>query len=176
MGTGIGEAGIGEVMKCLSKLERETARLYLALHDKCGGEASAILLFIAMDSSKHSGLLSQLAGRAGQASKTRCIKLLGKSFEETYNLVRNLRKKIEEKQSLGKTELIEILENMTDYEKSIGEEYLMLLYSKTLSLLPQYREEARVLELIAEDEERHVKLVEEALKLIIRKPGKSNKT
>ena len=117
-------ADLSEIFLCLSHLERETADFYVSLSGRVRDEkVRALLLFIGMDSSKHSNLFKDLSGLES-AEAEGCEELLGEMFSECVSLLRELEEKVRGKQEVEEEILPEIIRKLVEYEDKLGEEYL----------------------------------------------------
>ncbi len=85
---------------------------------------------------------------------------------ESVKLIRRLKEKTEEvsKNPLSIEEARKLIEEQTRMEGNIGEEYLNMCQAKAFSLIAGSALIRKILELISEDEERHIELLKTALK------------
>jgi rubrerythrin len=148
---------------CLALIEYETCLLYKAIVDKTEDLRVRLLLFnILAETKKHKGVLEQMSKIYGQTYPPQmadCNKMMGKVFKESVESARSLRRK-----SRKGLPLLQVMENLVDYEKAIGEEYATIIYSQLKILQTREAAMKKILEYIVMDEERHV----EALRLAIR--------
>ncbi|RLG46247.1 MAG: hypothetical protein DRN92_05635 [Thermoproteota archaeon] len=148
-------------------LEQEISNLLLTLAQAFEGsdEAKAILIYVGLDSLKHANLLEQSAKvllRDVEVDLENCRDLVG---TELVNLIKHIREETEElaKGPISMEEARKLIEEQTKMEGQLGEEYLNMCQAKALSLIATSEVVKKILELISEDEERHLKLLETAL-------------
>ncbi|MCD6564214.1 MAG: hypothetical protein J7K23_09940 [Thermoproteales archaeon] len=167
MNTELGSSIYG-IFLCLAEIEKVTARLYNDLSNKVSDSfVSGILDFISFDSTKHYMILSDLANIYKVVIKDKdknCAYLLGNFYLMSIDLVREINDYIREKDSISLDELNKILNKLVSYEGKIGEEYVTEIVTKLIVDLGELDKGVkRILELINEDENRHVSLLKEIL-------------
>ncbi|MEN3024885.1 MAG: hypothetical protein ABC595_07365 [Candidatus Methanosuratincola petrocarbonis] len=142
----------------LAFYEKKTAEVYeKILPSVKDGTARILISILAIDSRKHSEVFRQLSGKevpemAPQAD-------VGAVAAEAVKILN------EAEGMIGKKPPLEILEGLVRYEKLMNEEYLVEIYSKALDLKQKNGIIKKVLNSIAEDEERHRDFLELALDL-----------
>jgi len=146
---------------CCSMLEDAVARAYrrmaLLTVEK---ELKPLLLHIAYDSFKHSRVLREIA--KGLSAKVKidfeaCLKQMGEAWKE---IVESAEAMASRKERIRTEELLTIIDRMEGIESFTGEEYLMFINSRLLQVVSYIDKRdlelyKAMLELIAEDEERH---------------------
>jgi len=142
----------------LAFYELKTAEVYERILPSIkNGTAKLLISILAMDSRKHSEVFRQLSGSAIPESAPRAD--IGPVAAEAGRIL------IEAEGSIGKKPSLEILKDLFRYEKLMNEEYLVEIYSKALDLANKDRAVKKVLDSIAEDEERHRCFLEDAVRL-----------
>jgi rubrerythrin len=159
---------IVEYISCLSVLEENTALLYSNLSDRVESPAliKSLLLSISQDSLKHSTLLKGIADSiSNPKGKTRdCAKKIG----EVWSIVsRSLNEVTNEE--IGALDFSELLSRLNVLERSLAEEYYILVQMKTLQFMVKEINQLyeinlesvkRIFESIIRDEERHRDLLD----------------
>mgnify|MGYP000297663835 CR=1 FL=1 len=163
----ISNSQLSRMLLCMGFLEQEISNLLLTLAQAFEGsdEAKAILIYVGLDSLKHANLLEQSAKvllRDVEVDLENCRDLVG---TELVNLIKHIREETEElaKGPISMEEARKLIEEQTKMEGQLGEEYLNMCQAKALSLIATSKVVKKILELISEDEERHLKLLETAL-------------
>jgi|GEM_PF-2625720 len=163
----ISNSQLSRMLLCMGFLEQEISNLLLTLAQAFEGsdEAKAILIYVGLDSLKHANLLEQSAKvllRDVEVDLENCRDLVG---TELVNLIKHIREETEElaKGPISMEEARKLIEEQTKMEGQLGEEYLNMCQAKALSLIATSEVVKKILELISEDEERHLKLLETAL-------------
>ena len=153
---------VEKAFRCLARIEAYTAQLYMELSLKAPDpEASSIFLFIALDSSKHSRVFKKFSQESSRVTSSECKRILGQVYSDTCKLLRRIRRETKDKVKLDNIEFLGVLEKLLMFESSVGEEYLTLISARELMHLVSPEEVKTLLRLIAEDEERHAKLIEQ---------------
>ncbi len=156
-------------LSCLSSLEKLTARVYRKIRGKTRDTyASLIFSFISHDSEKHSVMFKDMASIMGKPRSTRisiarCSSILGSFYREAYYTLLEVENITDNVEIIDEELMVKLVEKLTAYEDTAGEEYLVgltayLLSEEARSLQEAYR---RILSLIGEDEKRHQELLEE---------------
>jgi rubrerythrin len=142
----------------LAFYERKTAEVYEKIRPSIkNGTARLLISILAIDSRKHSEVFRHLSG--GEVPKTAPEADLGPVAAEAVRI-------LDEAESLiGKKAPLEILEGLVKYEKLMNEEYLVEIYAKALDLKQKNGTIKKVLNSIAEDENRHRDFLEQAISL-----------
>ncbi len=158
---------------CLAKLERAVYELYHTISLRAtNDEVSWIMEFIALDSWKHNLLYMEMAGRLTNERDLRvedadCKDLLGNLFIDSLKEQIGMKERIEAKTSLSNDEVKKLLDKLGEVEKVASEEVFVGTVVNILKMSPEVKDKnglKKILEFIAEDEERHenlLKLVEE---------------
>ncbi len=159
-----------KIALCLAELEKKTSELYVEMADKISSPSiSLIMKFIGYDSLKHSLIFSEIAKMYGLKdeliSDKTCLDMLGTFFRDALELLNSLLMEIGRKRNLTRKYLAKILSKLVSYESSVGEEYFVGFVASVFS--QSYEEinisTKKILELIHEDEERHMSLIEDIL-------------
>jgi len=122
-----------------------------------------LLVNILEETKKHKKVMEQISRIYGQTyppQMVECEKAMGRAFKESIESTRSLRESFRKGMPL-----LKVMENLINYEKAVGEEYLTLLHSRVALLDAKEPAIRKILEYVAADEERH----EETLKLAISK-------
>ncbi len=119
-------------------------------------------MYVGLDSLKHANLLRQSAKvllRDVEVDLESCRNLVG---TEPVNLIKHIREETEElaKGSISMKEARKLIEEQTKMGGQLGEKYLNMCQAKALSLIATSKVVMEILELISEDEERHLELLE----------------
>ena len=159
---------IHDILYCLSRLERITARVYRKIAGRSKDlYAKLVLDFIGNDSGKHSIILREMAEAFKEKEKgsmrIMCSALLGSFYRDTCRMLRDVERVVESKESIDRDTMLDILEKLTGFEGMVGEEYLAGLVTRLLASSGSSLEEPvrKMLGLIGEDEDRHQELLEE---------------
>jgi len=151
-------------------VEREVSELLLSLARgiEWSEDVRAILMYVGFDSVKHADLLEKSAKNLvpdAEVNLKECEELVG---TESIKLVKRLREKTEEISIdlLTIEKARELIEEQTKIEGDIGEEYLNMCHAKAFSLITKSSLIRKILELISEDEERHIELLKSALEYL----------
>ncbi len=167
----INDFQLSKMLLCMARLEQEVSRFLLSIAGALegGDEAKAILVYVGLDSLKHEYILEQIAKdlvKDVEVDLENCQDLVG---TESVKLIKLFRKKTKEliEKSISIEYARRLIEEQTRMEGQIGEEYLNLCQAKVFSIVATSRKVKKVLELISEDEEKHIELLNEALKYLI---------
>ncbi|MCQ8892862.1 MAG: hypothetical protein NQU41_05720 [Candidatus Methanosuratincola sp.] len=142
----------------LAYYERKTAEVYEKILPSVKNSAARLLISIlAIDSRKHSEVFRHLSGekvpeRAPEADAGAVAAEAVKILNEAEGMI-------------GKKPPLEVLQGLVKYEKLLNEEYLVGIYAKALDLKQKNGIIKKVLNSIAEDEERHREFLELAVDL-----------
>jgi len=148
-------------------LEDSAAELYEKLVKRCeNNQVKLILLEILYETKKHGELLRYIY-KMGDGGKTipsygKCEEEMGSLFKNSLELITRLRKRVER----GAEPIKSIIMDSISFEKGFAEEYSSGIYAKISSLVETAPTIKEVLNHIAEDEERHVKMLQLASKLL----------
>lgn len=155
----------GKYYACLALLEDETAKLYEKLINRCEKDlAKLLLLNILYETKKHKELLVYIANLKGcvyPPITEECGKEAGSLIKDSLEDVRILKLQFEQSQSI-----IDVLRHLINFEKSISEEYLIMIHGGVLKHSEDNPAVREVLKYVAEDEERHINLLNLACKLL----------
>jgi len=166
---------LARLAHCCSILEDAVARAYrrmaLLTVEK---EVKPLLLYIAHDSLKHSKVLREVAKSLSAKAKAdleACREQMGEAWKKVVESAMAMDSR---KEKIMVEELLSVIDGMEDIESFAGEEYLMLINSRAMQVVP--RKDKRglelykaVLELIAEDEERHKSILMKIKEVLTRK-------
>ncbi|MFH0896622.1 MAG: hypothetical protein V1850_01045 [Candidatus Bathyarchaeota archaeon] len=154
-------------VSCVALLEDSAAELYEKLVKRCeNNQVKLILLEILYETKKHGELLRHIH-KMGDGEETipsygKCEKEMGSLFRDSLELITHLRKQVER----GKEPIKSIIMDSINFEKGFGEEYSSGIYAKISSLVETSPTIKEVFNHIAEDEKRHVKMLQLASKLL----------
>jgi len=155
----------------MALLEQEISKFLLNIAEALegGNEANAILIYVGLDSLKHEYILEKIAKDlvdGVEVDLESCQDLVG---TESVKLIKLLRKKTKEliERPISTKHARRLIEEQTRMEGQIGEEYLNLCQAKVFSIATASKKAKRVLELISEDEEKHIQLLNEALEYLV---------
>ncbi len=153
---------------CLAEIEKVTANLYSRISKKVNDEyISNIFDFISFDSTKHYMIFKNYARSFGYKKgdiEKNCSYLLGEFYRMSISLVDEIYESIKNKRRIPLEMLIGIVNELVSYEGKIGEEYVTEIVTKLMIDIGNLDKGVkRVLELINEDENRHVSLLKEVL-------------
>jgi rubrerythrin len=153
---------------CLAIIEDETSKLYEKLVDQCKDETVKLLLLnILYETKKHKELLFQIANLKKEfqlPTIEECEKEAGYLIKECLKNIQTLKMQIEQKHPI-----INILKKLIEFEDSISEEYLIMLHGEALKNLEEKLHIKEIVKYIAEDEKRHINLLELSCKLLNKK-------
>ncbi len=125
---------IGSYIRCLSTLEKETARLYRTLAEKVDMPlAKGLIQGLAHDSLKQANLLTSISDsvRFSEKKNNECEKKL----KVVSSMLGSFSIEIQAREKITKTEFPRIAENFAILEGSFVEEYIMLMQEDTLRCL-----------------------------------------
>lgn len=149
---------------CLALLEDETVKLYEELINQCKEDSVKLLLLnILYETKKHKEILifiSQLKGFIYPPVIEECEKEAGYLLKDSINFTRKLKAEAKEKT------LLEILKQLIEFEEAVSEEYLIKIHGEASKLIEDDLTIRKILEYIAEDEERHVNLLKLACSIL----------
>jgi len=172
---------IAKFLYCSSVLEEKVANAYRSLAERVEDQlVKSLLLYVSTDSLKHSTILRAI----GEG----LIKNLGVEVEDCENILGEIWRKLvmlagEEtlkEEKVESAELVSLADKIAEFESFVGEEYLTTLHLKVVSLMADelkvdLGDLKDILGWIAEDEERHEKIVTMIGNIISkRKNGKHN--
>jgi len=144
---------------CLAKLEHEMSLLYEAMVEKTEDLAvKPLLIFLLEDTRKHRMICEHISKVKSEPYPVRideCEKEVGTEFKRSIDYTRSLRDKFQKGMPL-----LDVVMKLVEYDEFIGEEYLTLLYSRMRFILTKENEIQKILEYIADDEERHKEILE----------------
>jgi len=149
--------GLEETIRCAALLEKLVSEFYRELSRRApSAEARAKLLYIARDSEKHAQLLLEFSEAKEPADYSSCTASFGYFFERVARFDQVIKKEY-----ISEDDLRALVSDMQRLENSVGEElFARMVYTMLAkSEFPRRGELKAILELLAEDEERHEKLV-----------------
>jgi rubrerythrin len=173
------QASIADFLHCASILEERAYLLYKSLADKVDLPLiNSLLLHIAYDSRKHSVLLKGISKSIAKPKKQSkdCQKNL--FFGGTWTVIERLAEEIATKERMPKEHISSLVEKLMLLERTVGEEYYILVQLKTLDYMTREIRETYnvdledmkdILETIISDEETHRKLLAKMKKILIGK-------
>lgn len=155
---------VAKFLYCSSVLEEKVAHAYERLAERAENSlVKSLLLYISTDSLKHSIIL--------RAASEEFVKNVGLKIENCEEILGEVWGRLallaEEMPAKGKIEdkdLASLADKMANFESFVGEEYLTTLHLKATSLMANMKKVdlgdlKDILEWIAEDEERHQKII-----------------
>lgn len=150
--------------ECLALIEGRTAELYERLIDKTSDpKVRLILSEILLETRKHEKLLTNIASLRGLShppKEDECRSRMGRIFEDVLEALTLI------SEYVAKGEVLKSMEILLNFEGSIGEEYFSQLESRLALAAEEEQVFKAILRNIAEDEERHVRLLKLALTLM----------
>jgi rubrerythrin len=167
---------IANYLHCSGILEEKVADAYASFADRTKNPTiKTLLLFIALDSQKHSRILKTLSQGITKTEPTteKCQEILGKAWKTS---IIQAQQETLKKQKITSKELASLIDKMVNFESFVGEEYLTTLHLKTLELIAKDKEIdsislKKILEWIVEDEERH-EIIMARIKILITQQNK----
>ncbi|MEM0308847.1 MAG: hypothetical protein QXO64_07895 [Thermofilaceae archaeon] len=158
------EHHVVDALRCVILLEEAVADLYdrLARLVKIV-ECSAALAFVARESSNHAALLKSLYG---EPLSEKCPQILGTAGTTTLSRIREVAAKLDAGWTPSHRQVAELLEELNDVERLVGEEVYTQIAAAVLSTRFSRLQEELLMS-IAEEEKRHyeiVRIVAEELK------------
>ncbi|MEM1588662.1 MAG: ferritin-like domain-containing protein [Candidatus Bathyarchaeia archaeon] len=152
---------------CLALLEDETNKLYEELINQCKEDSvKLILLNILYETIKHKEVLifiSKLRGAVYPPVINECVKEAGYLLKDSLEFIRKLKAQVKE------DSLLNILKRLIEFEEGVSEEYLIKIHGEASKFMEDDPIVKKILNYIAKDEERHVKLLKSACRILSKK-------
>ncbi|MEM3921302.1 MAG: hypothetical protein QXG25_00220 [Nitrososphaerota archaeon] len=153
-----------KLIYCCGVLEDQVSEAYRHMAGRAEDPIlKAVLNYVSSDSRKHSEVLKNiaLALGAGMPSFDECKRVAGELWAQT---MRGVERELEQTDKLSRKDLAFMIESLAELESAVMEEYLMMLQAEAIKMLLEAKPEARLLKMIiewiAEDEKRHVQILE----------------
>jgi len=171
------QESIADFLRCASILEERAYLLYKSLADKVNLPLiNSLMLHIAFDSRKHSVLLKGISESITKLRKQPkdCEKKL--FLGRTWTIIEHLAGEIARKERIPRKHLSSLVEKLMLLERTVGEEYYILVQLKTLRYMTREIREIYnvdledlkdILETIIRDEEIHRELLSKMKKILI---------
>ena len=176
--------GIVAFLKCSSFLENETSLLYRSLADKVDIPLiKSMLLHIAYDSQKHSAIFNGMCESIGGSNITQ--KDCHKKPNLTWRVVKDLKREISSEKNVHRETLASLAKKLAVLESNSGEEYFVLVQTKTLEYMTgeiykrynvQLKDMKDIFEVIIRDEETHKELLSKIRRFLAKDEKKSEET
>lgn len=156
---------IAKFLYCSSVLEENVAHAYRSLAERVEDPlVKSLVLYVSTDSLKHSIILRAIGESLTKNSEVAvedCGNILGEIWRKLTMLAKEERLK---KEKVEGAELISLADKMAEFESFAGEEHLIGLHLKVVSLMADKSrvdlgDLKNILEWIVEDEKRHEKIV-----------------
>jgi rubrerythrin len=173
------QESVADFLHCASVLEERAYLLYKSLADKVDLPLiNSLLLHIAYDSRKHSVILKGIGKSIAKPKKQskHCEKNL--FFGGTWAVIERLAGEIATKERIPQERISSLVEKLMLLERTVGEEYYILVQLKTLDYMTREIRETYnvdledlkdILETIISDEETHRELLAKMKKILIGK-------
>jgi rubrerythrin len=173
------QESVADFLHCAIVLEERAYLLYKSLADKVDLPLiNSLLLHIAYDSRKHSVLLKGISKSIAKPKKQsrNCEKNL--FFGGTWTVIERLAREIATKQRIPKEHISSLVEKLMLLERTVSEEYYILVQLKTLDYMTREIRETYnvdledmkdILETIIRDEETHRELLKKMEKILVGK-------
>lgn len=175
------------MLNCISVLEEKTHRLYECLAEKVDLPlVKSLLLHIAYDSQKHSAIFKGISESISKPERQdkNCDKMgpTWKTIEVLTAEVSSMKRIV---LSLNEEDLPSLIKKLTELESTVGEEYYVLVQSKTLRFMTKeinhsynvdMKDMQDILESIIKDEELHSEFLAKMKKMLVRDEEKKSDT
>jgi len=175
--TKLKQESVADFLRCASILEERAYLLYKSLADKMNLPLiNSLLLHIAFDSRKHSITLKGISESIFKQKKQPrdCEKKL--FFGRTWTAIERLAGEIARKERIPTEHMSSLIEKLMLLERTVGEEYYILVQLKTLEYMTREIRETYnvdledlkdILETIIRDEETHRELLAKMKKILV---------
>jgi hypothetical protein len=160
----VSEGVLLKLIHCCGVLEERVAEAYKHMAERSVDSVlKAVLTYVASDSRKHAETLKSVAAALGaeMSELEECRQVAGELWAAT---MRGVELELMQIGKLSREDLASMIDSLTDLESVVMEEYLMMLQAEAIKILLEAKPETSclkmIIEWIAEDEKRHMQILE----------------